>query len=397
MNDAAIKKKINFLQKPLMDPKKLSYIDHSGKVYINLYEIFLSKTIKFYQYPFKVEPEIESDDPRIRKLISGAAYKNLKDIFGEFRILGESLYCTKKLEDLKNVKTALYDKKKGKEEYILYFEKYKNETTLKQEDISTDKPLIKNFLEIIIKDILHSNPKLEYDKNIFYLKSDKKIIENDKVSVTLNPGFTTSFMETDKGHYLNVNLKNKIKQNKSILCYLKENYEGYEKNKEIKQKINEDLIGHPFTVSYNSKTYKISELNFDRNPENVKLNYKGQSLNLVEFHKLKGDEPITDMDQPIIIVKEPNGNNYYFVPELCSLSGLEDSDTKNRLFMQELAYHTKLEPNERVAKTNEFIKLLDDNNTDEKHLISAKGKKEFYGIKIKPTDNLFDAHYMKET
>ena len=66
-------------------------------------------------------------------------------------------------------------------------------------------------------------------------------------------------------------------------------------------------------------------------------------------------------------------------------------------FYARIGLYTKLEPNERVAKTNEFIKLLDDNNTDEKHLISAKGKKEFYGIKIKPTDNLFDAHYMKET
>jgi len=57
-------------------------------------------------------PEIESGDAGIRKIISGAAYKSLKDIYGEFRILGDSLYCTKKVEELNNVKAVLYDKKR---------------------------------------------------------------------------------------------------------------------------------------------------------------------------------------------------------------------------------------------------------------------------------------------
>ena len=394
------KKEINFLPKPTIDPKKLNYVIGSKKVYANLYEIFLSKTIIFYQYHFKVVPEIEPGDAGIRKIISGAAYKSLKDIYGEFRILGDSLYCTKKVEELNNVKAVKKEKKRGREEFTLIFEKYKLERTIKQEDIGKDEPLIKQFLEIIVKDILHSNPKLDFEKNIFFLKSDKKNIEQDDTSVTFSPGFQTSFMETDNGHFLNVTLKNKIVQNYTILEYLDYYYNGYKNNRNKQKEINDEkkgLKGRLFKTSYSSKTYQIEEFNFELSPSNKTINYEGKSRTLVEFHKLKHAKIVKDLNQPLIKVTQKNGKELFFVPELCTLLGLEESDTKNKPFMKQLAKYTKLEPNERVVKTSEFIKLLDDDSTDEDHPISAKKKKELYGIEIKPTSNLFEAYYMEET
>ena len=79
--------------------------------------------------------------------------------------------------------------------------------------------MAKQFLELIIRDILHSNPKLEFFKDIFVLTTDEQPLEHDDVSVLFYPGFTTSFMETDSGNFLNVTLKNKIIQIKiNFLC-----------------------------------------------------------------------------------------------------------------------------------------------------------------------------------
>ena len=50
--------------------------------------------------------------------------------------------------------------------------------------------------------------------------------------------------------------------------------------------------------------------------------------------------------------------NLYFIPEFCSLAGLEEEDTQDKEFMQKLSKFTKLEPKERIEKTNEFDKLL---------------------------------------
>ena len=97
MEDSTQDQDINFLPKPLIDPKKLKYINNSKKVYANLYEIFLSKIIKLYQYPFKVEPEIEAGDSSIRNIICKSAFRELKSIYGEFIISGDSLFGTKKI------------------------------------------------------------------------------------------------------------------------------------------------------------------------------------------------------------------------------------------------------------------------------------------------------------
>ena len=67
--------------------------------------------------------------------------------------------------------------------------------------------------------------------------------------------------------------------------------------------------------------------------------------------------------------------------------------------MKELAKYTKLEPADRVNKTNEFINLLSDKERDPKFpdRLSSKEKCELYGIEVKPVNNLFNAYYMEET
>ena len=166
--EEAAPKEINFLTKPLIDPKKLKYVLNSKKVYANLYEIFMSKTITLYQYPFKVDPEIEAGDVSIRRIIQRSAYRELKSIYGEFIISGDSLFGINKIEEMKNVLAVVYSN--GRKEFKLLFQKCANERILKQEDVRKD-PLAKQFLELIIKDILHSNPKLEFFKDIFDLPS----------------------------------------------------------------------------------------------------------------------------------------------------------------------------------------------------------------------------------
>ena len=303
MEDAAPNQEINFLPKPVIDPKKLKYVKSSKKVYANLYEIFLNKTIKVYQYPFKVDPEIEAGDTSIREIIRKSAFRELKNIYGEFIISGDSLFGTKKVEEMKNVLAVIYYK--GRKEYKLLFQKYQTERTIKQEDVRKD-PLAKQFLELIIREILHSNPKLEFFKDIFVLTTDEKIIQQDDISVAFYPGFTTSFMETDNGNFINVTLKNKIIQNDSILDYLNYYYEGYKKNKSLQKEINEDLKGRPFKVTYAKRNYHIDEINFDLSPKTHSINYSGKTRTLVEYYQLAHGKTIKDVNQPLIVVNKKN-------------------------------------------------------------------------------------------
>ena len=172
-----------------------------------------------------------------------------------------------------NVKVILF--LNGRHEYTLEFQKYTNEKIIRENDIQKDE-LSKCCIEILIKDILNSNKNLDFFKGIYLRKgneNDDIIIESKKYDkrYIFNSGFTTSFVETEAGNYLNVNLKNKIIQAESIYDYLKKN--DYKNNKNH-DKIKNYLIGRNFKVSYAKKNYIIDDILFDRNPQKQSFNYE---------------------------------------------------------------------------------------------------------------------------
>ena len=387
---------INFLPKPNINYDKASIWNNKKKVYANLFEIKLTKEIKLYQYPYKVTPEIEDGDTRIREKLFKTMFRKIKADFGQCFISGNLLYSMKKVEEVKAYNCFLY--LSGKTEYVMEINKYEQEKLIREQDIHKD-PLAKQCIELIIRDILQANPKLEFYKNVFVNTKKKQKIQTDRVSITFYPGFVTSFMETDKGNYLNVTLRSKIIQNESVLDFIHQ-FKNLG-NKETQNSIRDELSTRSFKVIYAKRNYKISDILFDVNPSNQTFNYQGRTINLIKYyeeaHKLK----IKDPNQPLILVKntdsQGNQNNLYFVPEFCRLSGLEDDATKDGYFMRELAKYTKLEPKVRVQETNEFIKLLQDDEKANEESLSSKEKSEYYGIQISPLNELFDAYYMNET
>ena len=389
---------ITFLSKPIINPKNLKYIEQSKSVYANLYQIKLSKELTVYQYPFSVSPNITPGDSRIRSILFKSCNKELKNTYGECLISGDSLYSLKKINEIKSFKSNTYLKGQ-RDEYIITFEKVVNERKIKNEEVQKDQ-LSKQFIELLVKDILHSNPKLDFYKGFFVLSTSKKTIEANGVSIDFYPGFTTSFVETDRGNFLNVTLKNKIIQSENVLDFLID-YDY--KDKDNYNNIKEELVGREFKVSYAKRHYIIEDILFDRNPENQTFSFKGKNYKLIDYFKDEYKIVIHNPKQPIILVrnktKDGQVTNSYFVPELCYLSGLEEEETKNGLFMKELAKLTKLEPNERIQKTNEFIKLLEDPSKDKNQpgKLSAKEKSDLYGIKVEPLNELFAAYYMKDT
>ena len=392
-------KTIEFLPKPKIKADKLKYVLNSKKVYANLYQIKIKKQLKLYQYPYKVTPTLTEGDIRIREKLFKVSNRKLKQIFGECFISGDSLYSMKKVEELHTIKSTLY--LKGKTDYTIEFNKYENEKIIKQDDIHKD-PLSKQFIELIINDILHANPKLEFYKGVFVISSDKKKVETDNVSITFYPGFTTSFMETDKGNFLNVTVKNKIIQNESIYDYLQQyNYE----DKNIQKKIKNNLKGRSFKVCYAKRNYRIDDILFEkkRTPKEQTLLYEGKTRNLVDYYEIAHKLKIKDVNQPLILVKRTDSQgepiSLYFVPEFCSLAGLEDQAVKDGYFMRKLAELTKLEPYDRVSKTDEFLELLKYNKKDPENpdKMTSKEKSDFYGIEVEPVNDLFTAYYMRDT
>ena len=386
-------KTITYLTKPNIDYSKLSYITDLKEIYVNLFEFNIKKDLKLYKYPFSITPEIDISMTKMKQNILNKCIINIKQIYGLFVISGDSIFSMQKIETINNFKSVIYSK--GRYEYLIQIQKYSNEILLKKDDTQKDN-LTKQFIEILIKDILVSNPKLEFDKGVFILKNDKKVIETDRVSINYYRGFTTRFVETEKGNYINVSLRNKIESTQNILEYLKSrNYKKQENQYDIKNK----LEGRWFY--FEKKKYKIDEILFDRNPKNQNINIDGKNISILEYYSKKYGFNIKDYYQPLIlnIKKGPQGKtlNSFYIPELCNFSGLDDQEQQDGIFMKELSKTTKIDPMTRIFLTNKFLEFLQDPEKRDNNKLSAKEKSELYGIEVKLPKEPFRGYLMKET
>ena len=395
---------IHYQAKPTLTKAKLPYLKPEEKeIYVNLFKINIKKPLKLFQYPYAVAPEIDASDLRIRnKLFKYASTgekenrKKVKDFYGECFVFGDSLYAMKEIKDALTFKSRLY--LDGLTEYTIKIQPKANERTINQNDLEKD-PLTKQFIEILIRDILRANPNLDFYRGLFVIKNQKKQLDSEKNgSVFFYPGYTTSFMETESGNYLNVTLKNKILSKDTVLEYM--DYYGYKTQNE-KNKLKDDLIGKSFKVTYAKKNFVIDDILFDRNPNVQDFMYDGKKVVLKDYYEKKYKIKIKNLNQPLLVVKKVDSTqkeiNLYFVPELCNLAGLDDEFIKDRDFMKQLANYTKLTPKDRITKTNEFLKLLVNNERKKQDQLSAKEKSELYGIEVTALDQHHKAYNIKDT
>jgi aubergine-like protein len=177
-------------------------------------------------------------------------------------------------------------------------------------------------------------------------------------------------------------------------------YYGYKTQKD-KDKLKDDLIGKSFKVTYAKKNFVIDDILFDRNPNVQDFMYDGKKVVLKDYYEKKYKIKIKNLNQPLLVVKKVDSTqkeiNLYFVPELCNLAGLDDEFLKDREFMKKLANYTKLDPKDRINKTNEFLGLLVNNERKKEDQLSAKEKSELYGIEVTALDKHHKAYNIKET
>ena len=143
--------------------------------------------------------------------------REIRRIFNIYLISENSLYSMKEIKEEQIIKCTVY--RGGRIEYSLHFHPYKNERLIGKNDMQRD-PLERNFIKSVIKDILHTNPNLEFCKGFFINRKNLHHIQTSISSIKIFNGFSINYIELNKGNYLNISLKNQIIQDETILEYL---------------------------------------------------------------------------------------------------------------------------------------------------------------------------------
>jgi len=401
---------------------KNKLLENKVNIFVNAFPIKFNKDINVHKYPFTIVPE--TNEEYIISNIFRKLYLEIFKIYGNFYRSGTNFYSVKEVSEPKDFSIEIVDK--GKIEYTIRVDKKAETSIIKKDQTLNFSQIHENIIFMIIREILTTNPNVKVDKDNFYLENNPQKIDGTGQSYYIHDGYKLSLKQTEVGLCLIVGIKNRVKGDLNVydaLMYEDRNY-GYD----IEERI-ENLIGKRFVPEGSSKSKQIYDISQDKTPSNKSINYgKETYTNYIKFFKDVLKKEIKYPHQPMILVKRKGPENEtkfsYYVPEFCTLNGINQYDIEDFNFMNELSEYTKLEPDKKIKQIYKCLDLFKDkterkqkddkkeedkkeekeenaiNEIKENDIYNTSDKKrEFYGIELETSKlkNLFSYHLKQPT
>ncbi|ODM91966.1 Protein aubergine [Orchesella cincta] len=185
------------------------------------------------------------------------------------------------------------------------------------------------------------------------------------------PGYKTSMRNHENDILLGVEITHKVLRLDSCLDVINNIF--HRSNDQVRFKyiisnisnrVKHALVGSIVMTSYNRKTYRIDDIEWDMNPTKT-FDMQGKETSFIEYFKTKYGQTIRDPHQPML-VSRPKKKDLHrgqagpilLIPELCQMTGLTDEMRANNQLMRALATHLHTDPSARVAKLNDFMHRL---------------------------------------
>jgi len=394
--------------------------DLTASVITNLFPIlYIDSFHKLYNYSIEILPSISDDNFPLKRVIYNLLETELPAGFKKIIFHGNNLYaCVTKEKDL-NLTMVEKTVKVQNQDYSVKLKLASEINFTNLRGVEKENQEIKHIIEKLIRFIIMRNPNVIKFKDGTMVDVSKKNIQRLNESPGENGleqiyrGYMTSVQITESGFFMRINDVSKIISGKSALKKILEiREENRSLNKEdLFKKINQYFSEHRTVLAKygNLRTYRVSNINFDRTPKNTSITLKEKDgketqCNLVNYYKNQYSITIKDENQPLIEVevlkkkgtnttegKEKEKDIIYLIPELVYLTGLEygtssdDNTTKRKITSK-----TKMRPGDKINAIRGINDLLNSatNRTytnkqgKEVKLRSPKEMQELYGINI---------------
>ena len=192
------------------------------------------------------------------------------------------------------------------------------------------------------------------------------------------PGYVTSIRQHEEKILLCCEVGNKVLRTDTVLDQITEVAKRTGNNSSVfRSSVEKALLGCIVITRYNNKTYRIDEIDWDKNPRTEFERKRGESLSLVQYYADKYGKTLRDLQQPLIISvpplreqREGNTGPIYLVPELCNMTGLSEEQRANFKLMTDLGRITRQGPAERSQTLSKFSNRLNSNTAIKEELNS---------------------------
>ena len=342
-NDDLIElEKVGFVKDKCVE-KNLIYETDNDRLYSNLYPILFTKDINIYEYAFEIEPKVHEENVILK--IFRQASPQLFEIYGYYYRSGPTFFALKEVTKKKEFKTKIYNQ--GLLEYTLTVFKSGHHSEIKKDQTNNFSEIDEKIIFLIIREILQANPNVHFDRDNLYLENKKQKVEGVK-NYYIHDGYKISIQQAECGICLIIGVKYKIKGDFTV----------YDMLQEVDA---EDLIGRRFIPFEGSRHQQIYEINTDRNPMNTERNCDHKSYTYYDYFKEVLKVEIKDKNQPLILVRPKKSNNTipkWYVPELCTMIGINDDDIDNNKFMEKITEKTRINPDKKIKQIEKCLEFI---------------------------------------
>ena len=366
-------------------PKRGDPLSKGVNVICNLKKINFKEAIKgkhIMKYNITYDPEISEDNNSLKKIIIRQLKEDLSGIFEKYYQSGDTIFvCTKKGKDKICLETKV-----NETEYQVIFKKELNGIDCsKIIDKSKENIKVKNLAENILKSIIMANNHvIKFGDSTFYDYYDIESCGFKKKCKIWN-GYTTSILITESGLLLQINDKNKIVTSMTAYDKIKQiakkhGDENDFSNEGCRKEIMSFFKGRTLITQYgNYRSYKIGDIDFDRDVNNVTFNIETKdgtkkSVSIKEYYESQYKINFKYENQPLFI-EETKGQSKnsmikYLIPELLYITGNDELDVKEKeeFFLMN---RNRSNASEKFKKLEKGIKYL---SQEEKKQIIKNGK-----------------------
>lgn len=323
-------------------------VDKKGKsgtpipVISNYFTLESAPNWHLYQYHVDFSPEVDN-----RKMRAGMV-KEHAELLGATRAFdGMQLFIAKKLEQ---EKTEVYSTRISDEAKIRITFTLTNE-------LPPTSPTCIQIYNVIFRRVLYMLEMKLIGRNYFSPHLGVMIPQH-KLEVW--PGFITSILQYEARVMLNADINHKILRTDTALDMM---YELYNRAKgSFHDVCTKKLIGEIVLTRYNNKTYRIDDVDWDKNPSSTFKGYDGSDIAFVDYYKKNHNITVTDMEQPLLVsmpkkrdIRRGMTGPILLLPELCTLTGLSEEVRADFHVMKDIATHTRIGPAQRAQTIQKFV------------------------------------------
>jgi aubergine-like protein len=320
----------------------------------NFYLPAFNRGTSIHVYALHFTPEVENDNRALRRELVDSVQTQLRCHLGGFVLSGLNIFGVKAVGEELNLPAA----GRGRE-YTLSVQ-YTREVTLAGYQGQRDTSLV---LNVIIKKMLRELGLLQVTKLPKYY-DPKGTASLPQLGLEVWRGYATELNYYEGRPLVTIDFSSKIVHTRSLSDEMQEIREQAEGGDWVSQ-AKAELIDRVVMTKYgNRRCYRVDDICLDLNPES-KFEKNGVEISYAEYFRRQYNISIKDSRQPLVrshLKRRLEEHDVFLVPELLTLTGLDDNMRRNFQAMSDIAVYTRLQPEKRYAVSNRLSGLFNEDS-----------------------------------